>query len=249
MTLFDNKPFAFSAMAKPIGSACNLNCTYCYYLEKQKLYPGNQRMSDELLEKFIRQYILIQQVPVINFVWQGGEPTLLGLDFFQKVVELQHKHASGKKIENSFQTNGTLLNDDWCRFFKKNNFLIGISIDGPEKIHDQHRPFKTGAASWDKVMTGVNLLRKHGVDFNTLTVIHNDNVKYPIEIYRFLKRIGSGFIQFIPIIERANTSAAENDLKLMGPESSPTAKVTEWSVKPEDYSNFLTTHFSLLNVR
>ena len=140
------KPFAFLAMAKPIGPTCNLNCTYCYYLEKQKLFrdTGSSRMSDELLEKFIKQYIGVQQANTIHFVWQGGEPALLGLEYFEKVIALQKKHAGDKRIENSFQTNGTLLDDRWCAFFKNNNFLVGISIDGPKHIHDEYRTFRNG---------------------------------------------------------------------------------------------------------
>ena len=240
-----NKPFAFQAMVKPIGAACNLNCTYCYYLEKQKLYKntGSFRMSDELLEKFIKQYIAVQQVDTIQFVWQGGEPTLLGLDYFRKIVTLQKKYAAGRQIDNAFQTNGTLLDDEWCAFFKKHNFLVGISIDGPKHVNDAHRSFQTGAPSFDKVMNGINLLRKHQVDFNTLTVIHRDNVMYGLEIYNFLKLIGSGFIQFIPIIERAKRVTDSDSLNLVGPDA-PEAYVTDWSVRPDDYGNFLISVFN-----
>ena len=238
------KPFAFLAMAKPIGPACNLNCTYCYYLEKQKLYrdEGSFRMSDELLEKFIKQYIAVQQVNTIQFVWQGGEPTLLGLDYFEKVIELQRKHAAGKKIENSFQTNGTLLNDEWCAFFKKHNFLIGISIDGPKHIHDAYRTFKNGSPSFESVMKGILLLQKHQVDFNTLTVVHRHNAGHALEIYNFLKFIGSGFLQFIPVIERTKKITDPLSLSLVGPDDSD-AYVTDWSVRPIDFGDFLITIF------
>ena len=242
---YKNKPFAFQAMAKPIGPTCNLNCTYCYYLEKHKLYKdtGSFRMSDDLLETFIKQYIIVQEVPVIQFVWQGGESTLLGLDYFKRIVELQKKHASGKKIENAFQTNGTLLDDEWCAFLKKHNFLVGISIDGPKHLHDAHRPFRNGSPSFEKVMNGIMLLKKHKVEFNTLTVIHRDNVKYGVEIYNFLKFIGSGFLQFIPIVERTKKNADTDTLNLVGPEH-PEAYVTDWSVRPDDYGDFLITIFN-----
>jgi len=241
----NNKPFAFQAMAKPIGATCNLNCTYCYYLEKQKLYKdsGSLKMSEELLEKFIKQYIAVQQVPVIQFVWQGGEPTLLGIDYFKNVLELQKKHSSGKKIENAFQTNGTLLNDEWCSFFKKNNFLVGISIDGPKHVHDLHRPFRNGTASFEKVMNGISLLQKHKVDFNTLTVIHRYNAHFATDIYNFLKLTGSGFIQFIPIVERIKKNPEPETLNLVGPDDQD-ALLTEWSVRPDDYGNFLISVFN-----
>ena len=242
---FYDKPFAFQAMAKPIGPACNLNCTYCYYLEKQKLYKdsGSFRMSEELLEKFIKQYIWVQQVNTIQFVWQGGEPTLLGLDYFKLVVALQKKYADGKKIENAFQTNGTLLDDEWCAFFNKHNFLVGISIDGPKHVHDAHRSYRNGAPSFDNVMRGVFLLQKHKVEFNILTVIHRHNVQFALEIYNFLKFIGSGFLQFIPIVERRKKIADPATLDLVGPDD-PDAYVTDWSVRPDEFGNFLITVFN-----
>ena len=245
MDLFLNKPIAFSTMAKPIGSVCNLNCTYCYYLEKQNLYKqvSNFRMSDEVLEKFIRQYIEAQQVPTVSFVWQGGEPSLLGLDFFQKVVELQQKYAGKKQIENSFQTNGTRLDDEWCSFFKQNNFLVGISIDGPEEIHNQHRVYKNGGPTFQDVMKGIELLRKHNVEFNTLSVVNRHNSQKPLEVYHFLKKIGSGFIQFLPIVERTTVNELADGLKLVHAGSLQEAKVTEWSVLPEDYGRFMITIF------
>jgi len=242
---FYDKPFAFQAMAKPIGPACNLNCTYCYYLEKQKLYKdsGSFRMSEELLEKFIKQYIWVQQVNTIQFVWQGGEPTLLGLDYFKLVVALQKKYADGKKIENAFQTNGTLLDDEWCAFFKKHNFLVGISIDGPKHVHDTFRPYRNGTPTFDHVMRGVLLLQKHQVEFNTLTVIHRYNAKYAVEIYNFLKFIGGGFLQFIPIVERRKKIEDPTTLDLVGPED-PDALVTDWSVRPDEFGNFLIAVFN-----
>jgi uncharacterized protein len=239
------KPFAYQVMSKPVGPGCNLNCTYCYYLEKYKLYKdtGSFRMSYDLLEIFIKQYIAVQQVPVIQFVWQGGEPTLLGLDYFKKVVELQKKYSEGKQIDNAFQTNGTLLDDEWCSFFKKYNFLVGISIDGPKQIHDLYRSYRNGTPSFDNVLHGISLLQKHKVDFNTLTVIHNHNVHHALEIYNFLKFIGSGYIQFIPIVERKRKVTDPSTLSLAGPDD-PDAIVTDWSVKSEDYGNFLISVFN-----
>lgn len=243
--LFLNKPIAFSAMAKPIGSVCNLNCTYCYYLEKQNLYKqvSDFRMSEEVLERFIKQYIEAQQVTTVSFVWQGGEPSLLGLDFFRKVIEFQNKYAGKKQIENSFQTNGTRLNEEWCRFFKQYNFLVGVSIDGPEKIHNQYRVYKNGSPTFADVMKGVELLHKHNVDFNTLSVVNRHNSKHPLEVYNFLKQIGSGFIQFLPVIERCSINEPEDGLKLVHANSKGNAKVTDWSVMPEDYGNFIITIF------
>jgi len=244
MLSFKN-PVAFQIMTKPNGPVCNLNCTYCYYLEKKKLYPktGNFMMSDELLELFIRQYIESQDVPVVNFVWQGGEPTLLGIDFFRKAVALQHKYGHGKKIENAFQTNGTLIHADWCKFLNDNNFLVGISIDGTREMHDKHRTNVAGMPSFDRVVESINLFQKYKVEFNTLTVIQRHNSQYPLEVYRFLKSIGSGFIQFIPIVERINRNAGDDDLKLVDHEYQAAAEVTEWSVRPEDYGKFLITIF------
>jgi uncharacterized protein len=245
MDLYLNKPIAFSAMAKPIGSICNLNCTYCYYLEKQKLYPhtSDHRISDELLEKYIKDYIEAQQVPSVSFVWQGGEPSLLGIGFFRKVIGLQQKYAGKKKVENSFQTNGTRLDDEWCRFFKEHNFLVGISIDGPEFIHDRYRVYKNGKPSFADVMKGIELLRKHKVEFNTLSVVQRHNSHYPLEVYRFLKEIGSGFIQFIPIVERETLAEPKDGVRLVPPGVRPDVRLTEWSVLPEDYGRFLTTIF------
>jgi len=238
-------PAAFHIMTKPHGPVCNLNCTYCYYLEKKKLYPaaGNFRMDEGLLESYTRQYIESQDIPDVTFTWQGGEPTLMGIEFFRKAVSLQKKYGNGKKIHNAFQTNGTLINDAWCRFFHDNNFLVGISIDGPREIHDAHRVNVAGKASFDEVVKAIALFQKHQVEFNTLTVIHNDNTRRPLEIYNFLKSAGSGFIQFIPIVERICETTDENELKLVGPEYENAVSVTDWSVRPEDYGKFLITVF------
>jgi len=231
---------SFHIMAKPTGAICNLDCKYCFYLEKEKLYPSvkNWAMPDDVLEKYIKEYIQSQKVPEIIFAWQGGEPTLLGIDFFKKAVQLQKKYADGKKIENAFQTNGILLNDDWCSFFLENNFLIGLSIDGPREIHDKYRVHKGGQPSFDNVMSGLEYLKKHKVEFNTLTCVQKDNAYKPLEVYEFLKEIGSKFMQFIPIVERKSLNEA-SELKLVQPSYKEEAVVTDWSVEPLQYGKFL----------
>lgn len=227
-------------MAKPAGSICNLDCKYCFYLEKEKLYPhANFEMSDEVLENFIKQKIEAHETPVVNFAWQGGEPTLLGVDYFKRVVKLQRKYADGKEIENTFQTNGVLLDDYWADFFAQNNFLIGLSIDGPRELHDKYRVNKGNKPTFDQVIKGLEYLKKHEVDFNTLTCVHNHNSQFPLEVYNFLKEIGSGFMQFIPIIERTATEGSQNGLTLVSPDFKGEAEVTYWSVNAEDYGNFL----------
>jgi len=222
-------------MAKPRGAICNLRCDYCYYLRKTDLYPSTSfRMSDETLESYTRQYIQSQQVPEVNFGWQGGEPTLMGLDFFRKAVAYQQKYARpGMKIENTLQTNGTLLNDEWCRFFAKNRFLIGISLDGPREVHDVYRKDKGGAPTFDRVMRGVKLLRKHKVDFNVLTCVSAANVHQPLEVYHFLRdEISAQFIQFIPIVERDNETGFQEG-----------TAVTSRSITGKQYGDFLIAIF------
>lgn len=235
----------FHVMAKPIGAVCNLDCDYCFYLEKGNLYPNTSdfRMSSKVLESFIRQYIEAQPGDHVFFAWQGGEPTLLGVDFFKKVVELQHKYAQGKIIENAFQTNGVLIDDEWGDFFHKNKFLIGISVDGPEEFHDRYRLNKNRKGSFKQVLRGLEFLKKHQVEFNTLTVIQNHNSQSPLKIYHFLKEIGSGFIQFIPIVERISETKTDNGLHLVSPGSQSKSQVTDWSVKPEQYGIFLSEIF------
>jgi len=243
-------PRAFHTMAKPIGPICNLDCKYCYYLEKENLFPSTERfrMSEPVLEAFVKQYIEAQDVPEVTFAWQGGEPTLLGLDFFRRVVKLQKKYAGGKKISNTLQTNGTLLNDAFCSFFSDHGFLIGISIDGPRDLHNKYRVDKRGRPSFDDVMQGISLLQKHRTEFNTLIVVNRITAEKPLEIYGFLKRIGSGFMQFIPIVERRPAAEARDlglDLdqppELVGPGEE--TQITSWSVRPEQYGAFLVTIF------
>ncbi len=238
------RPNAFQVMLKPAGPACNLDCNYCYYLEKSKLFGGGStRMSDELLEEFTKQFIEAHDVPVVMFTWQGGEPTLMGLDFFRKTVALQKKYSGGKQIENAFQTNGTLLNDEWCAFLRENNMLVGISIDGPEQVHDHYRRSKSGAPTFKRVMKGIELLQKHKVEFNTLSVVNDFNVSMATETYRFLKQIGSGFIQFLPVVERISESQSEHELKLVAPVHGE-AKLAPWTVESKDYGKFLITIFN-----
>lgn len=250
-TVARRKPPAFHVMTKPIGPLCNLDCKYCFYLEKEKLFPSNEnfKMTDEVLETYIRQYIENQSVPEISFAWQGGEPTLLGVNFFRKVVAFQQKYANGKKIVNALQTNGTLLDDEWCVFLREHQFLVGLSIDGPAKLHDAYRVDKKGGASYQRVIRGLHLLKKHQVEFNTLTVVNKVNSQKPLEVYRFLRGIGSGFIQFIPLVERlADAEATKLGLDLAVPprvdeEGQVRLPVTDWSVEPKQYGEFLCTIF------
>lgn len=201
-----HSPFSFHIMNKPIGPICNLDCSYCFYLEKEDLYPEqhNFRMSDQALEAYTKQYIESQPLGTaeVNFAWQGGEPTLMGIDFFKKALELQKKYQRpGMEISNALQTNGTLLNDKWGKFLHEHRFLVGLSVDGPKEIHDHYRYYKGGKGSFDKVMDGLKILQDFKVEYNTLTVVQEHNSKYPSEIYDFLKSIGSTFFQFIPIVE------------------------------------------------
>ncbi len=232
-------------MTKPIGPLCNLDCKYCFYLEKENLYPqtSDWRMPDDVLESYIRQYIEAQNAEVISFAWQGGEPTLLGVDYFRKVVELEKRYANGKRIKNAFQTNGILLDDRWGEFLAENRFLVGLSIDGPEELHDRYRVDKGGQPTFARVMRGLGYLKKHGVEFNTLTVVERHNSQHPLEVYRFLKEVGSGFLQFIPIVERVATRSGADGLILISPASTQPAKVSTWSVEPRQYGKFLCAIF------
>jgi len=238
------KPFYL--MAKPIGSVCNLNCTYCYYLEKEKLYPGDVRrweMDDKILETFIAQYIYSTNAPAVLFTWHGGEPIMRGMEFFEKVIGFQKKYSGGRRIENSLQTNGTTLTDTWCRFFKDHDFLIGISIDGPEHCHDRYRLHKNGQPSFAKTMKGIELLLKHDIAFNTLSVVNDYNSKFPLEVYRFLKEAGSHYMQFTPVVEWQDTNSKPDELTILPAGTGKTGEVTDWTVDPVDYGNFLIAIF------
>lgn len=247
----------FHVMAKPTGSTCNLDCTYCYYLSKERLPagPGAGNMSDETLELFIQQYIDAVTGPEVVFTWQGGEPTLRGIEFFRRAVELQNKYAKrGQRVENDLQTNGVLLDEEWAVFLKENRFLVGLSIDGPRELHDCFRVNKGGAPTFDKVMNAAALLRKNNIRFNTLTCVHQHNASKPLDVYRFLRReVGSTYIQFIPIVQAKEfeTTAPQKwdgrRLPILGtPESRsghPDSIVTEWSVDPDEYGYFLSRVF------
>ncbi|HQF79407.1 MAG TPA: anaerobic sulfatase maturase [Flexilinea sp.] len=222
-------------MAKPRGAICNLGCEYCYYLPKKALYPGGTfRMSNQVLKSYVRQYIAAQQVPQVHFAWQGGEPTLMGLDFFRRVVGYQKEAARpGMRIENAIQTNGTLLNDDWCRFFAENHFLVGISLDGPREIHDVYRKDKGNRGTFDRVIHGIRLLKDYQVDFNILTCVSAANAEKPLEVYHFLRdEVGAEFIQFIPIVEWERPTDPQKERKL-----------SERSVNGEQYGYFLNSIF------
>ncbi len=247
---------AFHVMTKPIGPICNLDCKYCFYLEKEGLYQNEAQrtrswqMPDDVLEQYIRQYIEQQDVPEISFAWQGGEPTLLGVRFFRKVVELQQRYANGRRVTNALQTNGTLLDDEWGAFLAEHDFLIGLSIDGPRELHDVYRVDKKDRPTFDRVVRGLELLKKHRVEFNTLTVVNRANSQHPLKVYRFLKEIGSGFIQFIPLVERSAQAPLQLEgglipLTLAAPatQEAPRSPVTDWSVRSEQYGEFLVQVF------
>ena len=233
-----NLPPRIHMLAKPTGAICNLACSYCFFLDKELLYPGSRfRMSDEVLENYIRQLIEAHRSPQVTVAWQGGEPTLMGIDFFRRAIELQEKYRKpGMTFENTMQTNGTLLDDEWCRFFKENNFLIGISIDGPRELHDACRVDKKGEGSFDKVMGGLRLLQKHGVEYNVLTTVNRANADYPLEVYRFLRdEAGTDWIQFIPVVERIDEEG--HTLYQKGD------RVSNNSVLPEQFGSFLSHIF------
>lgn len=240
----------FHVMAKPIGPVCNLKCAYCFYLEKTALHPLGERyrMSDAVLESYIRQHLAAQPGDEVLFAWQGGEPTLLGVDFFRRVVDLEKRYAEGRRVANAIQTNGVLLDEVWGEFLAREKFLVGISVDGPRAIHNRYRVEANGRPSFDRVMAGIALLKKHGVEFNTLTVVGAHNSRKPLEVYRFLKENGSGFLQFIPLVERLPNAGAETlGLDLATPpepgEGGPRPSVTPWSVTPADYGEFLVAIF------
>jgi uncharacterized protein len=242
-----NLPHGIHVVAKPIGPACNVDCEYCFYLEKQSLFgPGERhRMPDEVLSAFIAGYATSQPTPVVEFVWQGGEPTLLGLDFFRRVVELQRPFATpARTIRNSLQTNGTLLTEEWCRFLKQHGFTVGISLDGPRDLHDLHRKDRAGNGTFDRVMRGLRLLQQHGVDHNVLATVSREASRRPLDVYRFLKCAGVEYLQFAPVVERLpGARSAERGLRLAGPaslrEREAQTEVTPWSVVPEEYGDFL----------
>lgn len=226
---------AFHVMLKPGGATCNLNCAYCYYLSKEKLYPRSRfRMSEGLLGEFTRQYMDAQQVAEVTFCWQGGEPTLMGLDFFRLAVQFQQEYRPpGMRVRNALQTNGTLLDHAWGRFFGEHGFLVGVSLDGPQDLHDAYRVDKKGRPSFDRVMTGLALLKEHQVAFNVLVCVHAANADYPLEVYRFLRdEVGTRFIQFIPVVENQEESRSHDG-----------EGASRYSVSGRQYGDFLISIF------
>lgn len=238
-------PFAkpLYVMLKPAGAHCNLACKYCYYLEKSKLYPTAQRhlMSDEILEQFTREYIEAQTMSQVLFTWHGGEPLLRSIDFYRKALSLQQKYAGSRRIDNVIQTNGTLLTDEWCEFFAQNHWLVGISIDGPQPDHDHYRLTAAGKPSWQKVMQGIKLLKKHGVEWNAMAVVNAYNVNHPLEFYRFFKENGCQFLQFTPIVERLTRH--EDGRTLASLADKDEIPLSEASVAPEQWGYFLCAIF------
>lgn len=238
-------PFAkpLYVMLKPAGAHCNLACKYCYYLEKNKLYPTAQRhlMSDEMLEQFTREYIEAQTMNQVLFTWHGGEPLLRSIDFYRKAISLQQKYAGGRRIDNVIQTNGTLLTDEWCEFFAQNHWLVGISIDGPQPDHDYYRLTAAGKPSWKKVMQGIKLLKKHGVEWNAMAVVNAYNAHHPLEFYRFFKENGCQFLQFTPIVERLTRH--EDGRTLASLADKDEISLSEASVAPEQWVYFLCAIF------
>jgi len=249
-------PAAFHVLVKPTGAVCNLDCSYCFYLSKEMLYPGSRfRMADETLRLYLRQLIEAHRSPEVTISWQGGEPLLMGRDFFRRAVAHAESWCRpGMRLAYTMQTNGTLIDDDWCAFFKQHGFLVGISVDGPQAMHDAYRRGRNGQPSFARVMRGLSLLRKHGVDFNTLTCIHRANAEHPLEVYRFLRDdCGSTHLQLIPVVERVRGVAVP--LPRTGAGDAAAAPATPWrqrplhlqesafvtdrSVRPQQYGEFL----------
>lgn len=247
----------FHVMAKPTGSRCNIDCNYCFYLHKEQLLDQDRHsgMSEEVLETFIRQYIDSQDGEQVVFSWQGGEPTLMGLEYFEKIVALQRKYQKpGQRIENDLQTNGILINDNWARFLRKHNFLVGISIDGPAELHDRYRVTRSGKPTFEKVMTGVAALKRHQVPFNALVTVNRTNARFPLEVYRFLTReLGATYIQFNPCVEPVDFKQTapqfwrDDTIPVMGSRRARPGDldsiVTDWSVDPDDWGRFLIAVF------
>ena len=247
---------SFHMTIKPVGSACNLDCTYCYYLSKEELLAQkSRRMKDEALERFIAQYIASQDTEEIPFTWHGGEPTLMGLPFFRRVVELQRKYTpAGRRCSNDLQTNGTLLDEEWCAFLAEHEFLVGLSIDGPRELHDHYRFTKKGKPTFDQVIAAARLLQKHGIIFSVLTTVNHHNAKHPLTVYRFLRdELGARYIQLIPCVEpKQFARVASGHLpsqELVSADSArldpghPMSVVTDWSVGSEEWGTFLAAVF------
>ena len=231
------RPTAFTTMIKPVGSLCNLDCDYCYYLGKADLYGGHQpKMSDELLERYISQYIEAVQVPTVTFCWHGGEPLLAGIDFYEKAVALQNKYRGNKQIENSLQTNGLLINPDWCDFFRDNNFLIGLSLDGPKDIHDAYRKDRGGHPTFDRVMQGLEMMVLKGVEYNTLSTINDRCAGQGKRVYQFMRSI-SKYMQFLPVVEKTLPTQAKRSPIV--PPNTEGAMIAPWSITPKAFGKFM----------
>jgi len=232
-------PMAFNVMLKPVGSLCNMGCAYCYYLDKSNIYGGHEpRMTLPVLEKVTKAYIEANDVPEVQFVWHGGEPLLLGTEFFRKAVEYQNRYSNGKTIHNSIQTNGTLLTHEWASFFHDNSFLVGISVDGPREIHDRYRLDQGGNPSFDRVMEGLRLLKEHGVEFNTLSAVSRASEGHGKEVYNFLKSIGSRYMQFLPVVEYVNMKGKKVRPVIVEPMAAG-AVPAFWSVSARAFGNFM----------
>ena len=238
-------PFAkpLYVMLKPAGAHCNLACKYCYYLEKNNLYQNSHRhlMTDEMLEQFTREYIEAQTMPQVLFTWHGGEPLMRSIDFYKKALALQKKYAHGKQIDNVIQTNGTLLTDEWCEFFAQNHWLVGISIDGPQEYHDHYRVTPAGKPSWEKVMQGISLLKKHRVEWNAMAVVNAYNAEHPLEFYHFFRDNGCQYLQFTPIVERLTEHEDGRTLASLADDRE--IPLADASVTPQQWGNFLCTIF------
>ncbi|PJC87018.1 anaerobic sulfatase maturase [Vibrio sp. HA2012] len=236
----------FQLLSKPTSSVCNLDCEYCFYLEKEHLYPErkhNWQMDPETLDNYIKKNIQSQPANVIDFIWQGGEPTLAGLDFYRKAVELQKKYAKNKTINNFFQTNGVKFNKEWATFLKENNFLVGISVDGNSVHHNKYRKTRSGKATYEMVKKAIGLMTEHGVEFNTLTVVSDTNVDEPIQVYEALKELGAKYMQFIPLVERIANKPTEEGLYLIKPDFSGQSDIAPWTVPNDKYGKFLNKIF------
>lgn len=231
----------FASMAKPVGAACNLDCAYCYYLGKgDQSTPAPHRMSNRLLETYIEQYIEDNAANVVSFCWHGGEPLLAGRDFFERVVACQQKYGRGRRIENTIQTNGTLLDREWCRFFRRNGFLVGISIDGPEDVHDAYRRDKGGRGTFARVVRAIAMMRSEGVEFNTLSTVNRMSEGRGAEVYEFLKSVGSRFMQFMPVVEHTIDCGGRAAIV---PPSTPGSQRAEWSVSAAGFGRFMADIF------
>ena len=242
MEIYDPFSRPMYVMLKPAGSLCNLRCKYCYYLEKRKLYQQNPNniISDHMLEKFIKEYIEAQSTPQVLFTWHGGETLMRPIAFYKRALELQRIYGRGRQIDNCIQTNGTLITDKWCEFFKENNFLVGVSIDGPQEFHDEYRRTSMGQPTFLKVMAGIKLLNKHKVEWNALAVVNDFNADYPLDFYNFFRDIECRYIQFSPIVERI---VNRPDGLTLAPGMTPGGTLTDFSVTPEQWGNFLCTIF------